>query len=344
MPKRTRTSIVRLGGGYSILLSYEHIFLYYSKKITISQRKDFIKNHNYGAENGGNKIEEKQYKIWISLINNLGIKKYRKLIKKFGSKKEIWNLSKSQIIKIGIDEKTAEMLTNLQIKQDIGRHINYMEKNKIEIISIEEKEYPKLLMQIPNPPINIYVKGNVKALNETNIAIIGCREATEYGKQIAQKISSQLATSGLNIVSGLARGIDSQAHLGALQVKKKTIAVVANGLDTIYPEENTKLAEQILEYNGSIISEYPLGVKAKKQYFPMRNRIISGLCNGILVVESKPKSGTLITVDFALEQGRDVFAIPGNIDSINSLGTNNLINQGAKLVTSYKDILEEYIK
>lgn len=256
------------------------------------------------------KIEEKQYKIWISLIKNLGIKKYNKLIQNFGSKKEIWKLSKNQIQKVGIDEQVAEMLTNKQIKKDIERHIKYMEKNNIEIISIEETEYPQLLKQIPNPPINIYLKGNVKILNEANIAIIGCREATEYGKNIAKKISNQLAQSGMNIVSGLARGIDSEAHKGTIKAKGKTIAVVANGLDTIYPKENIKLAEEILKNNGAIISEYPLGVKAQKEYFPMRNRIISGICNGILVVEAKPKSGTLITVDFALEQGRDVFAVP----------------------------------
>lgn len=218
-----------------------------------------------------------------------------------------------------------------------------MEAHNIDIIGIEDKEYPSLLKEIYNPPLSIYIIGRKNILDNPGIAIIGCRDATEYGKETAKFFAQDLSKNGFNIVSGLARGIDTFAHLGAMKTKGKTVAVLGNGLDTIYPKENTKIAEQILEYDGAIISEYPLGIGPDRENFPARNRIISGLCNGILVVEAKPKSGTMITVDFALEQGRDVFVIPGNVDSVCSMGTNELIKQGAKLVTNYEEIIEEYL-
>ncbi len=217
-----------------------------------------------------------------------------------------------------------------------------MEQNNIDIISIEEKDYPKLLRNIYNPPISIYIRGNKEILNKPTLAIVGCRQATNYGKYVAQNFSYNLSKSGFIIESGLARGIDKYAHQGTIMAKGKTIAVLGNGIDTIYPKENINLARQILALDGAIISEYPLGATPEKMNFPMRNRIISGMSNGVLVVEAKEKSGTLITTDFALEQGRDVFAIPGNINSENSVGTNELIKQGAKLVTKWEEIVEEY--
>ena len=217
-----------------------------------------------------------------------------------------------------------------------------MLKNSIDIISIEDKEYPELLKHIYDPPINLYIRGNKEVLNMASIAIVGCRDASDYGLKNAKKFAYDLSKSGFNIVSGLARGIDSASHLGAVNAKGKTIAVLGNGLDFIYPKENVRLAQEILEMGGAIISEYPLGTKPDKMNFPARNRIISGMCNGILVVEAKERSGTLITLDFALEQGREIFAIPGNIDSENSFGTNDIIKQGAKLVTYAKEIVEEY--
>ena len=294
---------------------------------------------------GGKKIEEKEYKVWISLIDNLGIERYKKLIQKFGSKEQLWEAKKEQLQKIeGIGEKISETISSKEIKQDVKRHLKYMEEHNIDIISIEDKEYPELLRSIKNPPINLYIRGNKKILDEPSIAIVGCREATEYGKSVAQDFSYNLSKKGFCIVSGLARGVDSFAHIGAVKAGGKTIGVLGNGLDTIFPKENTKLAEKILNSGGVIVSEFPLGTKPDRKNFPLRNRIISGLCNGVLVVEAKPKSGTLITVDFALDQGRDVFVIPGNIDSVNSLGTNELIKQGAKLVTSKQEIIEEYMR
>lgn len=212
--------------------------------------------------------------------------------------------------------------------------------NEIKIIPIENSKYPKLLRQIYDPPKVLYVKGNAEILNDTSVAIIGCREASEYGINCSEYFSYNLAKAGINIVSGLARGIDSFAHIGALKAKGKTIAVVACGLDIVYPKENIILEEQIIKNDGAIISEYPLNTKPERHHFPSRNRIISGISKGVIVVEAKEKSGSLITVDFAVEQGKEVFAVPGNINSRNSIGTNELIKDGGIPVCNYKDILQ----
>ena len=192
-----------------------------------------------------------------------------------------------------------------------------MQKNNIDILNIRDKQYPKMLKEIYDPPISLYIIGNKKILNNVSIAIVGCREATEYGKKSAKYFAYNLSKNGINIVSGLAKGIDSYSHIGTLQNEGKTIAVIGNGLDMIYPSENIWIAKKIIETGGAIISEYPLGTKPEKMNFPARNRIISGMSKGIIVVEAKEKSGTLITVDFELEQGRDVYVVPGNINSIN---------------------------
>lgn len=213
-----------------------------------------------------------------------------------------------------------------------------MQKYGIGIINIKDKEYPQILKNIYDPPINLYIKGNKEILNNNSIAIVGCREATEYGKKAAKYFAYNLSKKGINIVSGLAKGIDSYSHIGTFQNEGKTIAVIGNGLDMIYPSENIWIAKKILETGGAIISEYPLGTKPEKMNFPARNRIISGISKGIIVVEAKEKSGTLITVDFALEQGRDVYVVPGNINSVNSIGTNELIKQGAKMITTYDEV------
>ena len=285
-------------------------------------------------------IEEKTYKVWLSLIKSLGIKRYTKLIQKFKSNKAIWNASKQELLKVeGIGKQLSEIISNKDLKQYVEKHIKYMEKNHIDIISIQDKQYPQLLKEIYDPPICLYIRGNKHILNNESIAIIGCREASNYGLNVANEFAYNLSKQNINIISGLARGIDSEAHLGAVRANQKTIAVLGNGLDTIYPKENIKLVQNILNSGGAIISEYPLGTKPKKENFPARNRIISGMSKGVLVVEAREKSGTLITVDFALEQGRDVFVIPGNINSINSVGTNDLIKQGAKLVTSWEECI-----
>lgn len=288
-------------------------------------------------------IEEKYYKIWLSLIKNLGIKKYLKLIDGLKNRKSIYNASEEDLKKIDeIGEKIITELLDKNIKLVARKHLEYMIKNNIDIVFVEDEEYPKILKEIYDPPVSLYVKGNKGILNDFNLAIIGCRDATVYGKKVAQNFSYRLSKEDINIVSGLARGIDSMAHLGAVYAKGKTIAVLGNGLDLVYPKENFFLAEKIIENGGAIISEYPIGTKPDKMNFVARNRIISGLSRGVVIIEAKEKSGTLLTVDFALEQGRDIFVVPGNIDSVNSFGTNELIKQGGKIITDYRDVLEEY--
>lgn len=304
-------------------------------------------------------LDKKKYWIWLSLIPNLGSRKKQILLKLYKKPEIIYQLEEKELVKIkGIGEKTIQNILDYNIKVSVEKHMEYMLKNNIDIISIYDKEYPVILKEIYDPPISLYVKGNIAILNKKAIGIVGCREATKYGISAAKYFSYNLAKQGINIISGLAKGVDSYAHIGTNcaqivennpqfcsypHVNKikdcgKTIAVVGNGLDMVYPKENELLAKQILENGGTILSEYPLGTKPDKMNFPARNRIISGMSDGILVVEAKEKSGTLITVDFALEQGRDVFVVPGNINSINSVGTNRLIQQGAKLVSHYSEI------
>lgn len=211
----------------------------------------------------------------------------------------------------------------------------------MKIIYQAQKEYPEKLNNIFAPPAKLYLVGDEQILNKPAIAIIGCRDASDYGKKVAFNFAYELAKKGIVIISGLARGIDTYAHLGAVKANGKTIAVLGSGLKHIYPAENKQLCNEIVQKGGTIVTEYEPHVKPLGTNFPTRNRIISGLSNGVLVVEAKQKSGTLITVDYALEQGKNVFVVPGNITSIKSHGTNELIKQGAKPVTNINEILEE---
>ena len=308
-------------------------------------------------------LENKKYWIWLSLIKGLGCVRKNKLLKMYGTPERIYELSKSDLLKIdGIGEETATNIIETKNEKILNYHIKYMKENNIDIIHICEKSYPQILKQIYDAPVSLYIRGNKKILNGENVGIVGCRDCTDYGKKAAKYFGYNLSKEkSINIVSGLAKGVDSYAHWGSvganIEVKGdkncgkkysgcgkqnidcgKTIAVLGNGLDMIYPKENIELANEIIRNGGAIISEYPCGTKPDKMNFPARNRIISGISQGIIVIEAKEKSGTLITVDFALEQGRDVFVVPGNINSMNSIGTNDLIKQGAKMITSYEEI------
>jgi DNA processing protein len=208
-------------------------------------------------------------------------------------------------------------------------------------LALNDELYPQLLKEIYDPPPVLYLQGDVAALNrQPAIAVVGSRRCSTYGRNATEMLASELATRGVTIISGLARGIDTAAHKAALTAKGKTVAVLGNGLDQVYPRENKDLAAEITN-NGAVISELPLGAPPLPQNFPFRNRIISGLCLGVLIVEAAERSGSLITARMALEQGRDVFAVPGNITSGNSFGPNYLIKDGAKLVQSWRDIVEE---
>ena len=308
-------------------------------------------------------LENKKYWIWFSLIKGLGCVRKNKLLKMYGTPERIYELSKSDLLKIdGIGEEIATNIIETKNEKMLNYHIKYMKENNIDIIHICEKSYPQILKQIYDAPVSLYIRGNKEILNGENVGIVGCRNCTDYGKKAAKYFGYNLSKEkSINIVSGLAKGVDSYAHWGSVGAnietkgdkncgKKysgcgkqdidcgKTIAVLGNGLDMIYPKENIELANEIIRNGGAIISEYPCGTKPDKMNFPARNRIISGISQGVIVIEAKEKSGTLITVDFALEQGRDVFVVPGNINSMNSVGTNDLIKQGAKMVTSYEEI------
>ena len=322
-------------------------------------------------------LENKKYWIWFSLIKGLGCVRKNKLLKIYGTPEEIYKLSKSELLKIdGIGDETVKNIIEAKNENILNYHIKYIKENNIDIIHICEENYPQLLKQIYDAPVSLYIMGDKEILNGKNVGIVGCRDCTDYGKKAAKYFAYNLSKEkSINIVSGLAKGVDSYAHWGSVgatielvrnkkcgkkqndcgkqnvscgKIQKnrgineincgKTIAVLGNGLDMIYPKENIELANEIIRSGGAIISEYPCGTKPDKMNFPARNRIISGLSKGIIVIEAKEKSGTLITVDFALEQGRDVFVVPGNINSINSVGTNDLIRQGAKIVTSYEDV------
>lgn len=287
-------------------------------------------------------MKNKKYWIWLSRIEGLGSIRKNKLIQMYETPENIWDLKFEDIVNIdGFGKNIANAILDKNYREDLDKYIEYMEKNAIKIVNICDNEYPNKLKNIYDPPVTLYVKGNIDALNSTSISIVGCRECSEYGKQVSMKFAYDLAKENISIISGMARGIDSYAHIGCINAKGKTIAVLGSGLDRIYPKENTKLYNQILSSGGAIVSEYVIGTKAVKMNFPARNRIISGLSNGILVVEAREKSGTLITVDFALEQGKDIFVIPGNITSLNSFGTNDLIKQGARCVTCARDIIED---
>lgn len=290
-------------------------------------------------------MEDLKYWIWFSKIKKLGSINAQKLLNKYNNPKEIWKLKREDLIKnIEINENIINDILNKKYRDndEINKCIKYMRENNIELINIYDKDYPEKLKNIYDKPISLYIKGNKELLNSFSLAIIGCRDNSNYGEFIAKIISSNLAKKDIVTVSGLAKGIDSIAHKATVKENKKTIAVIGSGLDNIYPKENINLAKEIIKNKGIIISEYCIGEKPEKMHFPARNRIISGISDGVIVIEAKKKSGTMITVDFALEQGKNVFAIPGNITSQNSEGTNELIKQGATVVTNINDILQEY--
>ena len=230
---------------------------------------------------------------------------------------------------------------NSEKRQKAEEILNKMERENIRIITLMDKTYPKNLQRIYDKPILLYAKGNTNLLKSLKkISIIGSRNCSEYGKIVTQKLSYMLAKKDYTIVSGMAKGIDSYAHKGTLTAKGNTIAILGSGVNYIYPEENKRLYNKILEQNGLILSEYGIDTKPIPEYFPARNRLISGISDKILITEASRKSGTMITANFAIEQGKTVYAVPGNITSTRSEGTNELIKDGAILVNSLEDITD----
>lgn len=279
------------------------------------------------------------YWIWLSSIPALGSVRGRKLLNYFGTPEDIWHADRRTFLSLpDMGPVLVDRLMDSTLRLDAERHLKNMEKNKIEALPLDSPEYPALLKEIYDPPLVIYKKGKLRV--DKCIAVVGSRRASEYGLKVAEKLAFDLAARGINVISGMARGIDAMAHEGALRASGITTAVLGCGVDIVYPHENTRLYDRILE-NGAIISEYLPGYPPIPGNFPARNRIISGLCKGVAVIEANEKSGSLITANFALEQGREVFSVPGNIGNTNSKGTNWLIREGAKIVTGVQDILDE---
>lgn len=277
---------------------------------------------------------------WLKLSCLEGVKNIVKfdLITAFGNGKKVYEATKENLLRAGFRKKDYKSFYSQELKDEVKNTIdNCIEKN-IKILTILDHEYPEMLKYIADPPIVLYVLGNIPKTN--CIAIVGSRKASGYGIETASKMAFNLTYSDITIVSGMARGIDTAAHSGVLEAGGRTVAVLGSGLDIVYPPENRDLMRRIIE-SGAVISEYPPGSPPSTLHFPCRNRIISGMSLGTLVVEAGAKSGSLITAGFALDQGREVFAIPGNITNYNSIGTNLLIKDGAKMVLTTDDILDE---
>lgn len=281
-------------------------------------------------------------KYWIALSTNLniGARTFEKLYSRFSSMEEVWRASDNDFFANKIDPKIINFVKEAR-KKDPDKELEKALNLGINIVTIKNKHYPKLLREISDPPAILYIKGEFMPGDEQALAVVGSRKFTNYGMRAVGKIVGPLAKAGMVIVSGLALGIDALSHQATIRAGGRTIAVLGNGLGHIYPESNRHLAEEILHSGGAIISELPIGTPSFKQNFPFRNRIIAGLGLGTLVVEAALESGSLITARSALDYNRQVFAVPGDIFSPTSEGPNNLIKMGAKVVISHQDVLSE---
>jgi len=283
--------------------------------------------------------ERKKYLIGLNLIGNIGLVRQRALLEKFPNPEDVFRASLKELQNIHlIGRELGKRIKDFSI-ETLERELRLIKEIGVTVLLWEEKEYPENLRNISNPPSLLYTKGKIIEEDKNSLAIVGTRYCSSYGRMMAEKFGFELASAGFTIISGMAKGVDTAAHRGALLSKKRTIAVLGSGLARIYPEENIGLAEKIAK-NGAVVSEFPLLTEPEGRNFPRRNRIISGLSNGVVVVEAGIRSGAIITADLALEQGREVFAVPGNVGERNK-GVHRLIKEGAKLVETVEDILEE---
>lgn len=281
-------------------------------------------------------------KHWIgfNLVKGIGPMKVRALQDHFGDLERAWNADAADLRQAGLDRRALTSLLTARGNLDLDAELEKLARHDIQALTWLDLDYPARLLQIPDPPPVLYVRGQLTPDDEWAVAVVGTRRASAYGKTVTSRLVTDLVVNHVTIVSGLARGLDGEAHRAALKASGRTIAVLGCGLDLIYPPEHRNLAREIVE-NGALVSEYSLGTPPEASNFPPRNRVISGLSLGVLVVEAGLRSGALITADYAADQGRDVFAVPGNLYNRSSVGTNRLIQDGAKLVTGAEDILEE---
>lgn len=289
------------------------------------------------------KLKERHYWLGFNIFPGIGAKRFYHLLKIFGSAEKAWFASKKELYKTNIPHSIIDRFIEFREKTNLFLELLRLEKSLIRFIIVEDEEYPINLKKIKNPPPILYLKGRILPQDSLSIAVIGTRKITPYGREVTEKFVMDLVNFGFTIVSGLARGVDSVAHRVALGNKGRTITVLGSGLDRIYPPEHRPLVEKIIGLaQGAIISQLPLGAEPLRGHFPARNRIISGLSLGVLVTEGASVSGTKITCQYAFEQKRQVFAVPGPITSIMSEGPADLIKKGAKIVTKTEDILEEF--
>jgi len=277
----------------------------------------------------------------LALTPGMGPTKARKLVEHFGSAEAVFRASLTELESTEIQAVSAQSIATGKSAELAREELARASQAGVRILCIEDALYPSRLKEIYDPPLVLYVRGDAEILAQPGIAIIGTRHPTPYGSGMAERLGCDLAAQGLVIISGMARGVDTAGHRGAISAKSKTVAVFGTGVDVIYPKENSRLSEQILAFGGALVSEFPMGTFAAPQNFPIRNRILSGMSIGVLVVEAAEYSGTRITARLALEQNRDVFAVPGNVTNKNSWGPNTLIKQGAKLVATWEDVWED---
>lgn len=282
-----------------------------------------------------------RYWVGFNIVPGIGPARLKKLLDYFGSAERAWHASALDLARAGLDRKPLQSLIAMRDKLDLDAEMHRIEDTGAHVFTLQDEGYPRLLRQINLPPPVLYVKGSYTPEDEWAVAVVGTRYAKAYGREATRYLAGELARNHITIISGLARGIDSEAHRAALEAGGRTIAVLGSGIDIIYPYENANLARDIVA-SGALITEYPLGTKPEKGNFPPRNRLISGLALGTLIAQAGEGSGALITAYYALEQGREVFAVPGSIFDHGCSGTNRLIQQGeAKLVMRAQDILEE---
>ncbi len=286
--------------------------------------------------------DDTPYWLALTLVKGVGAKTILRLVSAFGSARHAWEATRNSLLDADVPETLVTNLLKARSSFDFDKELEKVRKTGATLITLDDGNYPALLRKIDSPPPLLYVLGDLEPTDANGIAIVGTRSASRYGREATYKIAQELARHGITIISGLAQGIDTAAHRGALAVEGRTIGVLGCGIDRIYPEQSKALVNDILQKKrGAIISEFSIGTPPTGTNFPRRNRILSGLGRGVLVAEAPEGSGSLITADFALEQGRDVFALPANINTNGAAGTNRLIQEGATLITEAADILKE---
>ena len=287
-------------------------------------------------------LSNRERLILLNLIPDVGSIRLRRLLDAFGDLDRVWTAGPGELQQAeGVGPVLAQrIIAARHDEQRLTQELALATRHGVMIVTLEDDEYPESLKTIPDPPLALYIRGSVIEADRIAVAIVGARHASLYGLQCAEQLGHDLALRGVTVISGLARGIDGAAHRGALKASGRTLAVLGSGLACLYPPEHETLAVQVAEH-GAVISEYPMEMRPLPHNFPRRNRVISGFSLGVVIVEAGQRSGALITADMALEQGREVFAVPGPMTSVTSQGTHQLLKQGARLVTSVEDILEE---